>query len=720
MQADSDDLERLYNQAYGLTGSQPAEAMQLVEELRSLASQGSNWRFVALACYVGGFAQINMGEYAKAMDLFQQGFSLSRDKGLAELLVKFHNAFGVLYFQLGSFSDAVNEYEQGLTKARELHLRRETGQFLNNLGLIAMQTAKPDEALRLLSEAEQLIDQLNDPLFACAVLNNLGDLQLAEGDIDRASAYAERCLGLAEASGSAKYLIACYLQLASIATKRQEHGRAERLAAQALELSRNHGFDELAVEARLALAGSLLADQKPQAAAAEYGAAIEDIDGLASKLSLGPALAGRAKALQAQGDYPGAYEDLCRSIEVNQGCLREEASSRLTALETVYQLEKVKQEAEHARLRQQHLEKTNKRLRIINHIADALTSSHEPASILKRMWQELRTVIEIDGLSLGVYNQDQAVIDFPYIISLGETKPGLSIYLDDEASVAARCVRERRTLYYRSRHEALKAMGKSSLASVSKPKAYQSLLYVPMFRGDPVIGVMTIQSYQADAYPPDIIEMIEAIASFASIAIENARMLVKLEEANRAMLSEKELLESVAIKSAWLAEHDTLTSLPNRRLLRKVLDTSLRLCSINQSSLALFYMDLNDFKPVNDEFGHETGDRVLIQVARRLSKLFRNSDFLARVGGDEFIAVAIGVQADHDPEVVRGKIHAAFAEPIEVDEVAIGLGISVGISLFPSQAKTAADLIKAADLDMYANKPSRLQAEPEDPPEGYA
>jgi diguanylate cyclase (GGDEF)-like protein/PAS domain S-box-containing protein len=154
----------------------------------------------------------------------------------------------------------------------------------------------------------------------------------------------------------------------------------------------------------------------------------------------------------------------------------------------------------------------------------------------------------------------------------------------------------------------------------------------------------------------------------------------------------------------FLAHHDSLTGLPNRRLLDDRLRQALHLARRRDARLAVMVLDLDDFKQVNDRFGHNTGDAVLREVAQRLSACMRKSDTLARQGGDEFVVVVPEVSGEADSEVVAGKILRALEPPMPVGGDEVRLGSSIGISLYPADARDGESLLRNADAAMYRAK----------------
>lgn len=152
------------------------------------------------------------------------------------------------------------------------------------------------------------------------------------------------------------------------------------------------------------------------------------------------------------------------------------------------------------------------------------------------------------------------------------------------------------------------------------------------------------------------------------------------------------------------ATFDALTDLPNRTLFLDRLDHAIQLATRNQSRLALLFIDLDGFKQINDTLGHAAGDALLRQLGQRLKDLIRHSDTLARLGGDEFTAIIAPIGNPHDPQVVADKILVTVAEPFDLDGQPATISASIGITLFPDDANTTADLLQNADQAMYQAK----------------
>lgn len=160
-------------------------------------------------------------------------------------------------------------------------------------------------------------------------------------------------------------------------------------------------------------------------------------------------------------------------------------------------------------------------------------------------------------------------------------------------------------------------------------------------------------------------------------------------------------LERDALRS--LALTDALTGLPNRRGLSEVLAGALP-HSTPQRMTAVFLVDLDGFKPINDRLGHEAGDEVLVAVARRLRSLLRASDTVARLGGDEFVVVAGGLAGDADAQALGRKLLDGFREPFGAAGQRCSVGLTIGYALAPLDGREADELLRRADEAMYAGK----------------
>lgn len=153
-----------------------------------------------------------------------------------------------------------------------------------------------------------------------------------------------------------------------------------------------------------------------------------------------------------------------------------------------------------------------------------------------------------------------------------------------------------------------------------------------------------------------------------------------------------------------MAQYDALTHLPNRALFDDRLRQALASAQRNQKNMALMFIDLDKFKPVNDTFGHAVGDLLLKDVALRIQDCLRESDTAARIGGDEFVILLPSIEATQDAGVVGEKILYALNQPFELAGHTLKISSSIGIAVYPDHGGDTKQLVKSADIAMYHAK----------------
>lgn len=191
---------------------------------------------------------------------------------------------------------------------------------------------------------------------------------------------------------------------------------------------------------------------------------------------------------------------------------------------------------------------------------------------------------------------------------------------------------------------------------------------------------------------------------FNQMTMSLCETTVTKQELEEEVMRQTQQLKHKQEQLIFLSEHDPLTNLVNRRAFDKALENAIVKANRTQCKLAIFFIDLDDFKSVNDTFGHEAGDAILIEVANRITAAIRESDFVGRFGGDEFV---ICLDLLHDFDIVAKKAEQlldAINAPIEFNGRTLKVGASIGVSYFPDQTKNKEVLLSIADEAMYRAK----------------
>ncbi|MGH9944296.1 MAG: sensor domain-containing diguanylate cyclase, partial [Pyrinomonadaceae bacterium] len=224
--------------------------------------------------------------------------------------------------------------------------------------------------------------------------------------------------------------------------------------------------------------------------------------------------------------------------------------------------------------------------------------------------------------------------------------------------------------------------------------AIKGVLISPLVREDGAFGAIALYSTSRATYTTDQVRLLESVAHHAASALNNALVYEKTRES---------------------ALVDLLTELPNARAFHHSLEQRIAECQrLNQEPLTVLSMDLDDFKKINDTYGHGVGDQLLAEVATVIKKQLRQMDLLARYAGDEFVAImpmASAEVAEVVAERIRGAVESHYFR-VRVGRTA-GLGISIGQACFPAGGETAEQLLNAAARSMQQDKHvRRLQPDP--------
>jgi len=215
------------------------------------------------------------------------------------------------------------------------------------------------------------------------------------------------------------------------------------------------------------------------------------------------------------------------------------------------------------------------------------------------------------------------------------------------------------------------------------PTAGGPWLTLPLPGEDGPIGALVLHAFPGSTYGDADKALLQYVAEQVATAIERRHLHAELLRA---------------------ARHDDLTGLPNRRLFADRLASALTRAERNGRHLALLYVDLDDFKQVNDTQGHAAGDALLRETALRLTACVRETDTVARLGGDEFVLILDEIHGPDDAAAVAAKIRNAMTPPVAIGDQALPMRASIGIACYPEHGTDATQLMKHADATMYRDK----------------
>lgn len=324
----------------------------------------------------------------------------------------------------------------------------------------------------------------------------------------------------------------------------------------------------------------------------------------------------------------------------------------------------------------------NKRAEAVQAALLAISEAAHTANDLRDLFQQIHTIIggllPARNFFVALHDADTNTLNFPYFVDEHDDTPAPQPL--DSGTLSAEVIRSGEALL-------LKPDAQTTLPERVRPiigRDSLDWLGVPLIARGHTRGALVVQSYSGETR-----------------YTENHKHLLQFVSAQIAAAIERKQTET------WLrhtAQHDALTDLANRKLFDERLRNAIARARREDEMLALLYIDIDRFKSINDTLGHGAGDRLLHEVAQRVANCVRDTDTVARMGGDEFVVLLNGTTRPRGAMTVAEKILTALRRPFELTEGPMSVAASIGVAIHPDHGEDAQHLVREADQAMYAAK----------------
>ncbi|MFC5406189.1 diguanylate cyclase domain-containing protein [Cohnella soli] len=344
----------------------------------------------------------------------------------------------------------------------------------------------------------------------------------------------------------------------------------------------------------------------------------------------------------------------------------------------------------------------NRRLKVIMEVQQQmLLANFDLNQFMHTICDRMCLLTDADGSTIEMLAGDEMV----YAAVSGTLQPHLGIRINKVGSLSGLSVTKKEILYSPDTQQDDRVNKEACLKVGAR-----SMVCVPLFESSHAVGVLKVISGRPNAFSSRDIETLQLLSLALGSELgkqitydDKIRVLNDYEELLvqlRAEIERREKLESELIQ---LTERDILTGLLNRRGFSDRIEGWINRASREEGLFGVFYLDLNKFKQCNDTYGHEVGDLVLVEFANRIKRAVRDSDLIARVGGDEFV-VAAWLQNGNDGLLqVAKRLTGQLESPMQLKGLQLLMSTSVGCTQW-TEGKTELELIRAADESMYLAK----------------
>lgn len=310
-------------------------------------------------------------------------------------------------------------------------------------------------------------------------------------------------------------------------------------------------------------------------------------------------------------------------------------------------------------------------------VSEATHNATDLAALFREIHQIIAKLVPVAGFVVATCDPKTKQIGFPYQMDAHGKSPVVQEAIARQ--YCAEVIRDGQPMLLSD--EAVAAPSCDATATLFSVGEFW--LTMPLITQKEVIGALILKGYPGRAYSDKDKELLHFVSAQVATAIERRQL-------------NDELLRS--------ARYDELTGLPNRRLFHNRMKSALARCRRRQRRLAVFFVDLDNFKQVNDSLGHAVGDLLLQEVALRLKRCLRGDDTVARLGGDEFIVLQEEIQVPEDALAVANKIQSVVRQPVNIDGHVLWTRASIGIAVYPENGEETEQLLQHADKAMYLDK----------------
>jgi diguanylate cyclase (GGDEF)-like protein len=697
-----------------------------------------------------GTCAFQRSEYGRAIGHLMLSFEMALVTGQVRRAIIIATNIGNGFTSLNAHEAALEWMQRGLDLARPAGWPLSIGMCLMQTAETLRQLGQREAAQTLLREALAVLAPLSGSRAYAVALEYQGDLALDLGNhaaaLDSFTRLAARGDALAQND------------FQSSARRGQAHALShldrpdEALAAVrgALALAREHG-DALGQIAAL----NVLADIHAHHALPEPDLmmapnpvlhylllALEIAATIDGYTVPGALLDATAREYAAIGDHARAYAIALQAGAARDQTHSQQATNRAIAMQVQYQTERAQTEAEHHRQlaaaeaqRAEVLQQTSATLAHLSAIGQEITAHLDAAAVFRALDRHVHGLLDATHFSIFLLEPSGVWLSCAFGVEAGNPLPEVRYSLADPRANTSRCVRERR--------EILIELGEADVTPNLIPGTLPTLtlLFAPLRVGERVLGAMTVQSLHANAYGERERLIFRTLCAYGAIALDNASAYrqvaatLKTLSATQEQLLEKNLeLERAYQALEEVSLTDQLTGLRNRRFFLRNVDADVALslrgydggqhrghrmteCELQAANDLVFFMvDIDHFKEVNDRHGHAAGDAILVQMTERLREVFRESDYVIRWGGEEFLVLARATHRD-DARVVAERMRRVVAEREFVlpDGARLSKTCSIGFACFPflpaqPRLLSWSQVVELADQGLYIAKRSGRNA----------
>ncbi len=651
--------------------SNPEHTKSILDEGLKICDENENIRGVAWCSGAIGWYFNYSGTYEKGVEWFLKANTLFKRINDEEGRVYAANGLMTAYFQLGLCELSAKWGRFALKIAKSIKNDKFFVVILNNICVNYLKLGKYKEAKRIIESLQDIPYGDRDDVKV-SMYQVIAEIECELGSISKAREFINKSIEISENSNCDLMLCESLRVRGKINFKAGKFEKVEDDYSKAMEISIKGQYYD--IEA------SILESW------AQYDLIKESYDEGISKLLKALEISKKNKCILITRDiynqlyllnknnnsYEEALKYYEKYIDINNelNCKKNNLSFA--------ELENEKSKYEAAMFKSLYDD-----IKIISSIGQKITSDLNFEKILESTNKEMSMIMDADIVGVSTFKESEQVLDHALFMDRGNKLYLKNVHVEDETSFGAYCVRNRCTILVNDLYNDYTKYVPKLKLNIS-PDNIQSTMYCPLVLEDKVRGFLNVQSYNKNAYTENDLNKLKILASYVAIALENSYLY------NR---------------TKYFSSHDFLTGLLSRMEIFIEVEKAFNQCTKEGKKLAFIMIDIDDFKAINDKYGHSAGDCVLKVIGNIINENIENSGFAGRYGGEEFLIVLQDISTREIYSIcenIRTSIEDANIYYGKKDKLKVTS--SLGIFIYEGKESNIEQCINFADEALYIAK----------------
>lgn len=551
-------VDPINEQAWDLNRKDPKQALELAERAHALSSEAGYRKGVAYSLRTIGACHIWLSRNEEAFTYSFDAVALLKELDEKKEEAQVNYNIGTNFYYLGDYDNALKYYMQCHKVNTEANHRPGIADAYNGIGTVYYTIGENEKALENLLKSLAICEEEGENIIRQKVLDGLGNTYNNLGEYDKALASMLQCLELRRLYGGNQQVQAFALDsIGSTYVNLGEFEKALDHFNQSLAIRKEIGF-KVGEAATLGNIGKLYFKQGDNSRAQKYlEQSLQLAKDISSKEYVYKSSEALAEVYEAAGDTGNALGQYKLSQKVKDEVRNEKAAKRSRSLEMQFRMEQVEAEKQLLRRKNKELEAYYKDVTVLSEIGQKIISSLSVEVIISTVYESVNTLMDAPCLGIGVYNEAENTLDFPGYIEKGEKLPKTFYSLDDKNRLAVYCFEKNEDVFINDYMvEVPQYVGMIKAAVIGELP--ESVLYLPFSVKEKKIGVITVQSFQKNAYTRYHLNILRNLAVYAAIALENASLYGNMEDTvrqrTRELQEQKEELERTYLNTRLLSE----------------------------------------------------------------------------------------------------------------------------------------------------------------------